>query len=88
MSGLLDKAGNNFQNRFPLTWLSWKKKAKYIVGWTVSDVFPNGNLKAAEAILDFWSLDFKKWSMALKNNNTQNLPKLTVDFVSQLEVET
>ena len=77
MSGLLDKTGNNFHNRFPLTWLSWKQKAKNIVGWTVSDVFPNGNLKAAEAILDFWSLDFKKWSMALKSNNTQNLPELT-----------
>lgn len=27
--------------------------------------------------LDFCSLDFKKWSLALKNNNTQNLPELT-----------
>jgi len=77
MSGLLQKSGKDFQNRFPLTWLNWKQKAKNIVGWTVSEAFPNGNLKAAEAILDFWSLDFKKWSIALKNNNTQNLPELT-----------
>jgi Holliday junction resolvase-like predicted endonuclease len=77
MSGLRDQSSKNFQNRFPITWNNWKQKAKDIVGWTVSDVFPNGNLNAAEAILDFWSLDFKKWSIALKNNNTQNLPELT-----------
>jgi len=77
MSGLIENNGNAFQNRFPIAWLNWKQKAKNIVGWTVSDVFPNGNLKAARAILDFWSLDFKNWSLALKNNNTQNLPELT-----------
>ena len=77
MSSLFDKSGNDCQNRFPITWLNWKQKSKNIVGWTVSDVFPNGNLKTAEAILDFWSLDFKKWSLALKNNNPPNLPELT-----------
>jgi Holliday junction resolvase-like predicted endonuclease len=76
MSGMLEKSNMDVQNRFPIAWLNWKKKAKNIVGWTVSDDFPNGNLKAAEAILDFWSLDFKKWSIALKNNNTKNLPIL------------
>lgn len=77
MGGMLDQSGYNIQNRFPLTWSNWKQKAKSIVGWTVSDIFPNGNVKAAEAILDFWSLDFKKWSTALKRNNSQNLPELT-----------
>ncbi|WP_412972123.1 hypothetical protein [Glaciecola sp. MF2-115] len=77
MRGFLDNRNNDSQNRLPLTWLDWKQKAKNIVGWTVSDTFPNGNLKAAEAILDFWSLDFKKWSIALKNNNTHRFPKLT-----------
>ncbi|AAZ27646.1 hypothetical protein [Colwellia psychrerythraea] len=77
MGGLLDTTNNEFQNRFPITWLNWKQKAKNIVGWTVSDVFPKGNLKAAEAILDFWSLDFKKWGSELQNSNRQKLPVLT-----------
>lgn len=77
MGGLLDTNNNEFQNRFPITWLNWKQKAKNIVGWTVTDVFPKGNLKAAEAILDFWSLDFKKWGSELKGNNRQKLPELT-----------
>jgi len=77
MSGLLDGSNNDFQNRFPITWQNWKQKAKNIVGWTVSDVFPNGNLKAAEAILDFWSLDFKKRGSELKSSNRHKLPELT-----------
>jgi len=77
MGGLLDTSNNEFQNRLPITWQNWKKKAKNIVGWTVSDAFPQGNLKAAEAILDFWSLDFKKWSSELKSNNRQKLTELT-----------
>lgn len=75
LSGLIDPA--NMQNRFPITWQNWKKKAQNIVGWTVSDTFPKGNIKAAEAILDFWSLDIKKWSTQLKANNHDNLPQLT-----------
>ncbi|WP_372880850.1 hypothetical protein [Psychromonas sp.] len=75
LSGLIDPA--NMQNRFPITWQNWKQKAQNIVGWTVSDTFPKGNIKAAEAILDFWTLDFKKWSAQLKANNHENLPQLT-----------
>lgn len=75
LTGLLDQS--NMQNRLPMTWQNWKQKAKNIVGWTVSDTFPKGNIKAAEAILDFWSLDFKKWSGQLKASNTENLPQLT-----------
>ena len=74
-SGLIGHA--DMQNRFPISWLAWKQKAKNIVGWTVSDTFPKGSIKAAEAILDFWSLDFKKWSTQLKANNHDNLPQLT-----------
>lgn len=76
MTGLLMQSGNDFHNRFPLTWTNWKQKAKSIVGWTVSNKFPNGNLKAAEAILDFWSLDFNQWSHDLKSNNVKKLPEL------------
>jgi hypothetical protein len=77
IGGLLDGSNKEFQNRFPITWQNWKQKAKNIVGWTVSDVFPKGNLKAAEAILDFWSLDFKRWGKEIQDNNRQKLPELT-----------
>lgn len=75
LSGLIDS--NNPQNRFPITFTNWKQKAKNIVGWTVTKDFPKGNINAAEAILDFWSLDFKKWSTQLKANDHENLPQLT-----------
>ncbi|MFT6901932.1 MAG: Holliday junction resolvase-like predicted endonuclease [Colwellia sp.] len=77
MGGLLDRSNSEFKDRFPITWLNWKQKAKNIVGWTISDVFPNGNLKAAEAILDFWTLDFKKWSCELKGDDNQKIPELS-----------
>ena len=63
--------------RFPITWCNWKQKAKNIVGWTVSQEIPKGNIKSAEAILDFWSLDFKKWSTQLQDNNYVHIPELT-----------
>ena len=75
LSGLIDPA--NMQNRFPITFCNWKEKAKNIVGWTVSKGFPKGNIHAAEAILDFWSLDCKKWSTQLQANNHQHMPQLT-----------
>ena len=75
LSGMIDP--NNMQNRFPITFCNWKQKAKNIVGWTVSKDFPKGNINAAEAILDFWSLDCKKWSAQLQANNHNNMPQLT-----------
>lgn len=75
LSGLIDP--NNPQNRFPITFCNWKEKAKNIVGWTVTKDFPKGNINAAEAILDFWSLDCKKWSTQLKANDHDNLHQLT-----------
>ncbi|MGS0724851.1 hypothetical protein ACVBKF_01590 [Shewanella sp. 0m-11] len=65
------------QNRFPITWSRWKEKAQNIVGWTVSNDFPSGNIKSAEAILDFWCLDLRKYSQLIKNSSYLNLPQLT-----------
>lgn len=76
-------AASGFRNqpavelRFPITWSKCKEKAERIVGWTASNEFPKGNIKAAEAVLDFWSLDFKKWSIELKGNKYGHLPELT-----------
>ncbi|WP_299805003.1 hypothetical protein [uncultured Shewanella sp.] len=65
------------QNRFPITWSRWKEKAQNIVGWTVSNDFPTGNIKSAEAIMDFWCLDLRKYSQVIKNSAYLNLPLLT-----------
>ncbi|MFA0356908.1 NERD domain-containing protein [Vibrio breoganii] len=65
------------QNRFPITWSLWKDKINNIVGWTVSDDFPSGNINAAKAILDFWCLDLKKRSALLKGSPTSKLQQLT-----------
>ncbi|MEK8019360.1 MAG: hypothetical protein VSS75_021010 [Candidatus Parabeggiatoa sp.] len=66
MEGLLTGS----QNRFPITWSDRKSKIKNISAWTVSKKFPQGNLKAAEAILDFWTSDLKDFSFQLKNNES------------------
>ena len=65
------------QNRFPITWSLWKDKIKNIVGWTVTDDFPDGNINAAEAILDFWCLDLEKLSTLLQNSPSNKLQQLT-----------
>jgi Holliday junction resolvase-like predicted endonuclease len=75
MSGF--KGGPDVELRFPITWCEWKQKAKNIVGWTVSEEFPKGSINSAEAILDFWSLDFEEWSTQLKENSNAHIPELT-----------
>ena len=77
MNGLMAQNNGEMENRFPITWNKWKSKTKAIIGWTVSDNHPKGSIKAAEAIIDFWVLDFKKWSSELKKNNFDHLPELT-----------
>lgn len=49
---------DGLQNRFPLTWSDRSEKIAKIVGWTVRDDCPNGNLQTAAAILDFWTSDW------------------------------
>lgn len=63
--------------RLPITWSNWDTKAEKITGWTVSEEFPKGDINTAKAVLDFWSLDFQKWSATLKENNFKHLPELT-----------
>lgn len=57
IGGLLQsESQNQFHNRFPLTWSDRAVKIESIRPWTVSEDFPHGNAKAAEAILD-WASD-------------------------------
>jgi len=53
------------ENRFPLTWAEPPEKAERIKSWTVSDLNPDGDLKMAEAILEFWTNDLQKLREAL-----------------------
>jgi Holliday junction resolvase-like predicted endonuclease len=56
------------ENRFPITWSFKKDKVGKFKDWTVNETFPNGNLKAAEAIIDFWSFDLKTTAKKLQSN--------------------
>jgi len=64
-------------NRMPITWSKWKEKVDNIVGWTVNADFPKGNIHAAKAILDFWTLDLKNLSNKLKSNTINRIPEMT-----------
>lgn len=57
----------DMQNRFPVTWSDKVVKINRIKAWTVSAEFPQGNAKAAEAILDFWTSDWTILASQLRN---------------------
>jgi len=58
------------ENRFPITWSTKKEKVARIKAWTVNQNFPDGNPKAAEAIIDFWSFDLKSTAKELQNKKS------------------
>jgi len=60
------------ENRFPLTWAEPAEKAQRIKSWTVSDSHPQGNIKAAEAILSFWTNDL--YTLAISQKKQSNIP--------------
>jgi len=60
------------ENRFPLTWAEPADKAQRIKAWTVSDSHPEGDIKAAEAILSFWTNDL--YSLAINQKTKPNIP--------------
>lgn len=72
MSGLLQGS----LNRFPITWSDRDSKVRNIRPWTVSKDFPKGHVKAAEAILDFWTSDLKDLSRQLRNVEAGIVPEL------------
>ena len=48
----------DMQNRFPITWSDKAAKIARITPWTASAAHPQGQARAAEAILDFWTSDW------------------------------
>lgn len=72
MNGLLE----GMQNRFPITWSARKDKAKNIKEWTVNKKFPKGNIKTAEAIIDFWCTNLSDLSTQLQKGQKAKIPEL------------
>lgn len=64
------------QNRWPVTWSDKAAKIARIRSWTTSAEFPQGNDKAAEAILDFWTSDWAALSRRLHANESGLQPQL------------
>ncbi|TAH47134.1 MAG: hypothetical protein EYC67_07575 [Betaproteobacteria bacterium] len=71
MEGLAD----GLQNRLPLTWSDRETKIANIVGWTVSAEFPQGNPRAAAAILDFWTTDLHAMGKRLRDRTAGLQPE-------------
>lgn len=76
MEGLLSQGYAHPQNRLPITWSERQTKIETILPWTVSQKFPHGHVRVAEAILDFWTCDLKEWSTRLRSNQPNLNPQL------------
>lgn len=64
------------QNRLPITWSDKTAKIASITPWTVSADFPQGQERAAEAILDFWTSDWIALAEQLRRGNAGLRPRL------------
>jgi hypothetical protein len=63
-------------NLLPVTWSDRQTKIEKIRGWTVSAEFPEGDSKAAEAILDFWTSDWVLLAKRLRAGRAGLHPEL------------
>lgn len=64
------------QNRFPITWSDKTDKITRIKPWTISPEYPQGQERAAEAILDFWTSDWIALAQQLRLGNASLRPRL------------
>jgi hypothetical protein len=74
------------ENRFPLTWAEPSEKAERIKSWTVSEQCPGGDIKAAKAILEFWTNDLKKLKVNLIRVPDMPTPELNEQPIIQLGI--
>ncbi|MCI5130133.1 MAG: hypothetical protein D3904_01120 [Candidatus Electrothrix sp. EH2] len=72
------------ENRFPLTWAEPAEKAERIKSWTVSDTHPEGDIKAAEAVLSFWTYDLHSVAVRLKKHPNMPVPEFHERPILQL----
>lgn len=66
----------DMQNRLPITWSDKSAKIASITPWTVSADYPQGQERAAEAILDFWTSDWIALADHLRRGNSGLRPRL------------
>ena len=64
------------QNRLPITWSDKTAKIASIAPWTVSGDYPQGQERAAESILDFWTSDWIALADQLLRGNAGLRPRL------------
>lgn len=72
MEGLVD----GMQKRFPLTWSDRDTKIDNMVGWTVTAEYPQGSKRIAAAIVDFWTSDWVKLAVQIRDSAPGLQPKL------------
>ncbi|MDM0025763.1 hypothetical protein [Variovorax saccharolyticus] len=63
------------QNRFPITWSDRAAKIARITPWTVTPDHPQGQARAAEAILDFWTSDWNALAERLREGDVAPRPR-------------
>jgi len=73
MSGMMQRIP---QNRLPITFSERAAKIESIRPWTVSENFPQGLPKMAEAILDFWTNDLSGLSKQIRSGQSGRIPEL------------
>lgn len=72
IQGLVD----GMQIRFPLTWSDRDTKIDNVVGWTVTAEHPNGSKRIAAAVVDFWTNDWVKLAVQIRDSASGLQPKL------------
>jgi Holliday junction resolvase-like predicted endonuclease len=61
---------NGSQIRFPLTWSDRDTKITNMMGWTVTPDHPHGSRQHAAAIVDFWTSDWCKLALQLREKSS------------------
>lgn len=72
MQGLVD----GMQIRFPLTWSDRDTKISNMIGWTVTAEHPQGSKRIAAAVVDFWTSDWAKLAVQIRDSASGLQPKL------------
>jgi hypothetical protein len=72
MQGLVD----GMQIRFPLTWSDRAAKIANMIGWTVTAEHPKGSKRMAAAVVDFWTSDWAKLAVQIRDSAHGLQPKL------------
>lgn len=65
----------DMQNRFPITWSDREAKIARISPWTATAEHPQGQARAAEAILDFWTSDWSALAERLHEGDAALRPR-------------